>query len=143
MKPDAHAEFYREAVEEMRQLKERYREIRAVASYHKRKAGLGEIKIVFRSPGSTSAPLPISPEATRFRAFKQIDAAETVLREAGHPMKTSDIVDAMIGQGFLASDPKKLRNAVFTGMTRKPSVFEKSEAGTWQIQQTNGHAVHQ
>jgi len=125
-----HADAYREVLADMLKARSAYRKLKAVAEYHKLKAGL----VITATPVSTNGRTGLArPPSNRFRGVKQIDAAEAVLREAGAPLKTAQIADAMLKHGFDGGNSKKLRNAIFTGMTRKPAVFQKLESGTWTI----------
>lgn len=132
-----HAEAYRDVLADMLKAKREYRKLKAVAEYHKAKAG-----ITGSDDDQPSRPSRQTTEigSDRFRDSRQIDAAETVLREAGKPMKTAEIADAMLRGGFPSDSNKKLRNAIFTGMTRKPGVFHKLESGTWALHYMNGHS---
>lgn len=132
-----HAEAYRDVLAEMKRARKEYMKLRAVAEYHKSKAGeaVNSVSHVV-TKGIDEVRVLASG---RFSGVKQIDAAEAVLRERGRPMKTAEIAEAMLLGGYEA-DPKKLRNALFTGLGRKPKTFIKLDAGTWGLHEQNGHA---
>ena len=135
-----HAECYHDVLADMKAAKREYFKLKAVAEYHRKKAGLAiGLPVDIHNPEPTTAGN--RPRNTkRFSSSKQIDAAEAVLREAGRPLKTAEIAERMQREGFPMQSAKKLRNAIFTGMTRKPAVFKKLESGTWSLAALNGHA---
>lgn len=77
------------------------------------------------------------PPATQ---MTQTEAAAEVLRGAGRPLSTGDIVNWMIRLGFYPADNirdlKQFNNSVFSAMSRKAEkgeVFRKVAPGTWGL----------
>jgi hypothetical protein len=82
---------------------------------------------------------PSAPPQTRaaVAGLSQAAALEIVLREIGHPMKTMDLLDAMVERGFQAPSDKRKRqslaNSLFSVMRRKSHRFRKIGKGSWGL----------
>ena len=143
-----HKEMYQEAWEDYVTARAAVGELLAVARYHAKKAGInfspngsGEILAESEIPELDSDPTESPSKASDVRPvptgifanMKQVDAAEAVLRESSKPLNTRDIAEKMAGGGFPHDDLRKLRNSIFTTMTRKPKTFEKAGQGFWKL----------
>jgi hypothetical protein len=93
-----------------------------------------------------SSPAPEAAPATgaghgavrQLPQMTQTDAAAYVLRAAGEPLTTNQIVEtiARIGLYHVEGDLKQFTNAIFTSMTRKAEkgdTFVKVKRGTWGL----------
>jgi hypothetical protein len=82
---------------------------------------------------------PSQPPTGDLLGKTQADAAEAVLRTAGKPMNTGDIVQAMVARGYPERDDRKhLENSVFSAMRRAPDRFKKVARGTWALVNAGG-----
>lgn len=85
-------------------------------------------------------PVPVSVNGTpngnvipHSHRRSQGDIAAEILRDYGRPMRASEIAHVMINQGAADADRRKLRNSIFTTMTRKADVFQKVGTGMWTL----------
>jgi len=60
------------------------------------------------------------------------EAAATILRKVGSPMKTAEIKDALHAAGY-GTRVKNFQTALFTAMNRKREMFEKPSPGVWRL----------
>lgn len=123
MNPEQHAEFYQEVLTDIAMCEKQLDELRAIAQYHAAKAGIS---------GDSKPPKP-SRKAVRFAKIHQIKAVETILREAGEPLRTAEIVSRMKAGGFPGKDPARVKMSIFTSMTRKIDIFKKTGPGMWSL----------
>jgi len=134
MNPAVHSEFHAEIQAEIQQLESYLERLRLIAEFHREKAGSATT-----NGSADQAPSPvddlkiITHRPARFANLMQVKAAEMALSEIGRPATAAEIVEQMISGGFPETDRSKLRNAIFTGMTRKPSVFKKVGRGLWDL----------
>ena len=106
-------------------------ELRAVAKYHKDRMDKAAPKAVFARP--------ITRETRALhRDMKQIDAAEIVLKEAGKPLKTGEIVERLEARGYPIPDAKKTRVSLYTSLLRRSDRFRRVAVGTWEYVGLNG-----
>lgn len=65
----------------------------------------------------------------------QKEAAALVLKEAGEPLRTKEIVMRMVRGGYYPDAPerKQLENAVFSVMRRHDEIFAKISPGIWGL----------
>lgn len=104
--------------------------LKAVESY------LGQLVPPPSTASAWSIPVPSLPNigfVGRLANARQIDAIEAVLAGSNQPMRAADIVSEMLADGFPSADPSKLRNSVFTTMTRAEKKFEKAGPGLWRL----------
>ncbi len=126
--PIEHAAVLVEVQADIAATETRLTELRLVANYHREKAG---------NAGETLSPdSVVITSATKnghLASMTQADAAETVLREAGKPLRTAAIVQRMAEGGFPMADPKRLKMSIFTTMSRKKDRFRKASKGIWKL----------
>lgn len=72
-----------------------------------------------------------------FEGVSQADAAMSALTDSGKPMRARDITDALIAKGFPHTDASRLKNNLFTCMSRRTDLFEKVDAGLWALKEWN------
>jgi hypothetical protein len=60
------------------------------------------------------------------------EAAEVVLKAAGHRMKTKAITEALMAVNF-GKEVKNFQTALFTAMKRKSKTFQKVGPGEWWL----------
>jgi hypothetical protein len=96
----------------------------------------GDIKRVQNNGGTRCAAYAASslncaePESSMF------DRAEAILRDAGQPMTVTEIVVAMIEQGFNAAiEPNRATDSLRRGLTRRTDRFRK-DGQKWTLRQT-------
>jgi len=133
---EQHARFYEEVQADIARLEAELEELRAVANYHRLKAGLGNA-----TSGRAETTIAAAEERTSdakpgsgpFSSIKQVRAAEIVLRESSKPLRTSEIARRLIEGGYPALDAARLKTSLFTTMTRKKDVFVKAGVGLWTV----------
>jgi hypothetical protein len=141
MNADLHREFLREIQQEMAGLSEKLRQLRSVADYHASKLGIS-----IPAADEMSSPLPplatnghkrpatVGIVANRFKSASQREAAETIIREAGRPMRCGEIARTMVEFGYPRPDKmSKLTNSLFTSMTRDTKRFRKAGTGLFGL----------
>jgi hypothetical protein len=105
------------------------RELEAVKKYLAAKFGMNTAPIANGDSGNHRDPAA----GQRFKKMNQREAAYTILSEADRPMRANEIVKLMIDGGYpWTSKPGKLRNSVFTTMTRDDKRFKKVGEGLWE-----------
>lgn len=145
MTTDIHALALKELTSEIQRLEKELAEARAVQSYHAARAV--NVDAVYDKPKpatevvtGTSVANPVATGGTgatlsQLATLTQYEAAAAVLRNAGTPLKTGQIAEAMISGGFPQKDRKKLTISLFTSLMRKPEVFTKAGSGLWKLAQ--------
>jgi hypothetical protein len=82
------------------------------------------------------ADLGTTEPLERSSSFKQgvtiWEAAEIVLREAGHPMRPSELARAILLRGYQTKTSETFQSSVTTGLSRHPEIFRKNESG-WDL----------
>ncbi len=130
MSAERHAEFYKELQAEIADLEQKLKELRLLAEYHGKKAGIrGNSSPRKRTKKKAAARRPHRSTG----GITQAKAAESILREAGKPLRAAEIAQRVINSGFEGSDLKKLKISLFTTMTRQKHVFEKAGPGLWTL----------
>jgi hypothetical protein len=136
-KPEStHEQMLDQVRQEIAVLEDQLALLRAVEQYHSQKAR-GKV-VVTLAPlriGISAIPPTVSmtPSGKRFAALNQTDAAAEVLREAGRPLSTAEIAEALVQGGVRAKSPARLKASLFPAMQRKPSVFRKAGPGRWAL----------
>lgn len=89
---------------------------------------------VEREPGS---PLTVVSARTeplnRFEGMSQAEASQAVLQQKKEPMRAAEIRDTLVAGGFPHKDVGRLKNNLFTCMSRRSDVFTKIESGLWAL----------
>jgi len=107
--------------------------LQSVADYLREKIAAANGRVVPRGK-SSAATSAGSSSSTSLAGFKQVDAAEIVLKEAGKPMPTADIARAMIDRGFEGGDFAKLRKNLYVALWRSSGGrFKSAGAGIWRL----------
>ena len=132
MNAEQHAMFYDEVQADIARLETELTELKAVAQYHHLKAEMAADKVAEKSTKKTGiARVRVGP----YVSMKQVEAAESVLRESPEPLRTREIAERLMNGGFPAKDIARLKTSIFTTMTRKTDVFEKAGAGLWKLKE--------
>jgi hypothetical protein len=69
----------------------------------------------------------------RFEGMSQPEVARQILLENGTPMRAPDVVAKMVEAGYPCDNRTRLKNNMFTSMTRRDDLFEKVESGLWAL----------
>lgn len=133
MDQSVHKAILAEITPEIAELEQKLAELKATANYHAAKLTPPPATHA-NNNGALHLREPEEHRVTgRFLRSTQVEAASTILREADKPLRAAEIAQTMLQHGFPTKDATKLRNGVFTTMTRRKDLFHKLEAGLWAI----------
>gem|GEM_PF-4893674 len=138
MATDIHAAALEQINVEIQRLESELAIAKAVANYHAARVAKTESadtkrERISKAVGNVQIREATAGSETPYAAMTQYEAAATVLRNAGKPLKTGEIADEMISGGFPQTDRKKLSISLFTSLLRKKDVFEKAGSGLWKL----------
>lgn len=127
-----HRQALAEVESELVPLLEKIRALNAVADYHRAKITATNGTHADSGEDDEKPAQQAPPAGGNGEPRKQIDYIVDVLKQAGRPLKTAQIVDGMFQRGFKCPDVDKLKRSIFTTLIRSPKI-EKVGTGMWGL----------
>jgi hypothetical protein len=86
-------------------------------------------------PGAVSVPTAgeLVAHAGEFHQHSMAEAAVKLLKRAGRPVRTADLIGAMRSAGMAVAQGKNSQQILYTTLTRREKTFERAAPNTWGL----------